>query len=155
MELAVKVIGIILSAITGAVAVIQWSTMRRRTKLKADLEILKMYKDAGCDEASCNRLRNAITQKVERAYGTSLTPRRDLDKSDLAIGSLSLLIAASIAVSILYSDEIGKIALDWKWGGIFAAVVFFCAGIIGVYKGVERKLKWWFSRSKDAHGETA
>ena len=112
----------------------QWSAMRNRTKLKADLEILRLFQEASPGHECCQSLKQRIETRMERAYPASSSKRTDLDKSDLLAG---LLLAVGGTLSLSYASST---ATSWDVWLYIAGAILTLVGFGTIYKGFERKL---------------
>jgi hypothetical protein len=135
-EALFKFFGIILSLITGATGIAQWGAMRDRNKIKADLEILKLYESARANPEIANNIAAKIDRKMGRLYQPANSPRTDLDKSDLFIG-FSLMLAGYV----LHSYSIAHPGITANTIIVLAIAAYF-GGLVAVVKGFNRKVRW-------------
>ena len=94
-DLALKISGVIITAVGG---IYQWRTLRFRSRLKTDLEILKLYKEAGGSESSDSykALKKQIEITMNKAY-----PREVKKKGwNLLIGVFNFLLATFLTITM-------------------------------------------------------
>ena len=117
------------SSLGGIMALYQLAAMRRRNKLKFDLEMLKYYKEIDASSPLYLMMKQKIERKIQKCYPAPGDIRTDLDRSDIFWGCLSIL-AGGIILSITQENKL-------LYG---LAIGCFLAGFYGVYLGFERKI---------------
>ena len=82
--------------LVGAAGAYQWTSMKHRTKLKADLDILKLYAVTR-DSTHYRNLQRRIEYRMARAYPSLEKDRQtDSDGSDLLLGVIFALFTAAL-----------------------------------------------------------
>jgi hypothetical protein len=117
------------SSLGGIMALYQLAAMRRRNKLKFDLEMLKYYKEIDASSPHYLIMKQKIEREIQKCYPAPGDIRTDLDRSDIFWGCLSIL-AGGIIFSITKENKL-------LYG---LAIGCFLAGFYGVYLGFERKI---------------
>lgn len=135
LEGLARIASVGLSALTLLFGALQWSSMRRRTKLKTDLEILRLLGDTGMDIGEFPGLKDRIRDRMERAYPPAPGIQSGLDRSDLFIGLLVAMVGTAL---LSYAGDMEDYWQGWFYG-VGGALTL--GGLFGVYKGFERKLR--------------
>ena len=121
-DLIVKAAGVILTAIGG---IYQWRNLRFRSKLKSDLEILKLYEAYGADSPQYQALRNSIDATIEKTY----SPREQgiLGKEKLPDLLLGIFFLIGSILWVTYGVQTGI-----PWWRVLVAVAFAFIGVGGL-----------------------
>ena len=90
-DIALKVTGVIFTVIGG---LYHWHNIRFRSKLKADLEILKLYEAYGTNNPNFEALKNHVDKTIAKAYPSLVSNEtKKIDKDGLVLASLNWFLA--------------------------------------------------------------
>lgn len=143
LDNGLKIVTVVFSALTVVIGTNQWTTMRYRNKLKADLEILKLYETDNPNGVCGENIRQKVERSMLRLYPLHSEERTDLDKSALFVGTL---LGALAAISWAYAK---KQTSGENWLYVAALACGVVSGVM-IYKGFERKFRAWRQRGQRA-----
>jgi hypothetical protein len=129
-ELILKLLGVVFTAVGG---VYQWRNLRFRSRLKDDLEILRLYGTFGADNPNYKALKSHIDKTITKAYPP-------IDQSSKKVNRVDVfLVVLNYLFFILWIYLIIQNGITW-WLIVLALFNGF-TGSVGLWDVLNERIK--------------